>query len=143
MIMGCKAIDVDKTNTINITLCTQLFKQDIRYLDPTKPIDFIEVLKSIIQEQNIEKEKKSIFLINFLIFEKIFIESSHRTNESKVSIDQGVISFAPSPEVIPRNNAKRPSNFAYLGANNNDIQEENENILQQFQIILQCHHHFL
>ena len=131
----CKAIDVDKTNTINITLFTQLFKQYIHYLDPTKPIDFIEVLKSIIQEQNIEKEKKSIFLINFLIFEKIFIESSHRTNESKVSIDQGVISFAPSPEVIPRNNAKRPSNFAYLGANNNDIQEENENILHQFQII--------
>ena len=44
----CKAIDVDKTNTINITLFTQLFKQYIHYLDPTKPIDFIEVLKSII-----------------------------------------------------------------------------------------------
>lgn len=131
----CKTIDVDKTNTINISLFKQLFKQYIHYLDPTKPINFIEILKFIIQEQPVEKEKKSFFLINFLIFEKILIGSTQRINESKVSIDQGFISFAPSPEIIPKKNTKRPSDLISLGPNDNDIQEENKIILHQIKII--------
>lgn len=131
----CKTIDVDKTNTINISIFKQLFKQYIHYLDPTKPINFIEILKFIIQEQSAEKEKKSIFLINFLIFEKIVIGSTQRINESKISIDQGFISFAPSPEIIPKKNTKRPSDLLSLGANDNNTQEEKKIILQKFKVI--------
>ena len=122
----CKFIDFEKENLVEYKILKNLFNNTLSFEDHQQRIDFSDIVETIIQEQVINKEKKhSIHKINYMILEKIFIITSHRTNKTDKDLSGGTISFAASPEVSPSKKNSKMSGCICLEPLTQELNEDN------------------
>ena len=122
----CKFIDFEKENLVEYKILKNLFNNTLSFEDHQQRIDFSDIVETIIQEQVINKEKKhSIHKINYMILEKIFIITSHRTNKTDKDLSGGTISFAASPEVGPSKKNSKMSGCICLEPLTQELNEDN------------------